>query len=137
MTFWKSPSFKALQDAWYQRLADEGFRDQEVLVKGEMQLKWDAQRAYMRMKPLCREMREAYFRLLAQKVQENGFRSEIDRLILMRYAEGAKIKLIIEELKAIGKTRCRNSVTFIIRRYEMEWGLKEYTPKQLNRREAS
>jgi hypothetical protein len=81
-------------------------------------------------------MKEAYFRIIASHAHAQPFRNETHRLILMRYAEGAMIKVIVAELQEIGQYRCRNSVTFIIRRYEMEWGLKEYTPRQLNRKQT-
>lgn len=131
---WNSPSFKALQKTWYQRLADEGFEDAEELLNGEMELKQSAYHpaTKLRNNETARLSVEEYYRLLSIKVHESEFRSEIDQLIVQRKSEGKMIKDICAELTELGHTRCRNTVVFTIRRYEMCWGLAKYTPKELN-----
>lgn len=133
MTFWKTASFKALQIAWYQRLEEGGFRDEEKLIGEEMQLRQSSTHVFKNKLELDRAIKEYYYSLLAQRVREADFRNEIDQLILALHAEGAKIKVICEELEKRGKPRCRNTVSSIIKIYEMKWGIKEYTPNQLNR----
>lgn len=77
---------------------------------------------------------ETYFRLLSQQVHEAQFRNTVDQWILTWYADGWRIKCICDELARKGHSRARHTVRFIIRRYEMLWGMRTYTAKQLNRR---
>lgn len=134
MTFWTTQHFKALQKAWYKRLADTGFEDAEVLVGSELRLKQTAIPHPRDSELIRRECKEAYYQFVAQKVQETLFSSDIDRLILVWHADGKKIKHICDALESIGKRRCRQTVRVKIRIYEMKWGLRQYTPKQLNRK---
>ncbi len=134
MTFWKTQHFKALQKAWYRRLEDEGFADAEEMIAGELVLKQTAQHCYRGTDEITRESKEGYFRLMASLVQEAEFTSEVDKIILTRYAEGKKIKVILEELTSMGKRRCRGTIRYKIRTYEMRWGMREYTPQQLNKK---
>lgn len=133
MTYWQSESFKSLQAAWYERLAKDGFEDAEELVAGEMVLKQVAAHPYRTADELGITTKESYYRLLGQNVQQSNFQSDIDRLILTMFAEGAKMKKIGDALRTMGHRRCRNTICFTIRKYEMRWGLRSYTPKQLNR----
>lgn len=136
MSFWKTPDFKSLQRAWYARLEREGFRDAEEIVGGEYVLKQIAAHPYRGMGHLAIQTKEAYYRLLGLQVQTGDFASEVDRLILTMFADGRRIKHIVEALHNLGTPRARNTIRFIIRKYEMRWGLREYTAKQLNKKEA-
>lgn len=137
--------FEALQREWYQKLADSGFDDAEVLVNGEMHLvhrsfqlfftrPWKKKRKFS-----VDEINQIadYYMALRGFVEcpETEFRNEIDKIVMSKHAEGSKIKDIWLELKAYGKTRDRYSIRIIIRRYEMAWGLRCYTRKQLHRKE--
>lgn len=79
------------------------------------------------------ETKTIYYSLLTERIASANFANDIDRLILTWYAEGERIRDICEELEKLGMRRTRGSVRFIIRRYEMAWGMREYTLKQLNR----
>jgi hypothetical protein len=137
LSFWKTPSFKALQRAWYARLEKEGFRDAEEQIGGEFVLKQIAAHPYRGMDHLAIQTKEAYYRLLGLQIQNGEFANEVDRLIVTMFAEGHKIKRIHEALVKQGTQRSRGTIRFTIRKYEMKWGLREYTPKQLNKKEAS
>ncbi len=137
MTFWKTPSFIELQRAWYQRLEKEGFQDAEQLVGDQLVLKQIAAHPYRNEDQLGRTIKEAYFRLLGQEIQKAIFKSEVDRLILTMFADGHTYRAICRALDNLGTPRHRKTVRFTIRKYEMAWGLREYTPQQLNRKEAS
>lgn len=132
MTYWKSREFKTLQDHWYKRLESEGFQDNEVRVGDFVVLKQRAARPYRDLGELSRETKECYYRILAQQVQEAEFRNDVDKLVLTWFADGMKIKKICEELERRGIGRCRVAVRFIIRRYEMRWGMRIYSRKELN-----
>ena len=134
MTYWNSPEFKALQQAWYAKLEDEGFQDAEELVGEEMMLRQVAEHAYKDSDELGVKTKEAYYRILEHRVQGSAFQNDIDRLIMTMFADGTKIKRIVETLEDRGSRRCRMTVRMTIRRYEMKWGLRDYSRKQLNKR---
>lgn len=134
MTFWKTKEFKALQDAWYKRLEGLGFQDAEKTVGGEVVLKQNSSNAYRGADPDLIELKEKYFNLLTEKVQDAEFRSEVDRLIMTWHAEGMLIKYICEELDDMGMWRARDTVRYTIRKYEMAWGIKAWTPRQLHKK---
>ena len=136
MTYWQTTAFKDLQEAWYERLAADGFRDVERLVGSEMLL--DSER---RLPEDTREITEHYYQIIASKIHEAEFRNDIDRLVLTSYCEGKKIQTICEELRTLCKPPCfrlprrsRHTIRFIVRRYEALWGLREWTPQQLGRK---
>lgn len=136
MTFWKSPSFIELQRAWYQRLEEEGFQDAEQLVGDQLVLKQIAAHPYRNEDELGRAMKEAYFRLLGQEIQKGEFITQIDKVILTMFSEGYTYRAICIALEKLGTPRHRKTVRFTIRKYEVLWGLREYTPRQLNKKEA-
>lgn len=135
--------FKLLQKEWYAKLKDAGFADIEIMIDGEMQI---LNRTYSLLRRgkdfnLTKEYTDehfSYFNSIAEKAtdQDIWFRSDIDRYIMQRHSEGAKIKDICLELKTFSKGKDRYSVRIIIRRYEMLWGIKSYTPRQLHRKEV-
>jgi hypothetical protein len=139
--YWKTSalnkSLKELQAAWYERLEREGFQDAEEIVGEEIVLRQIAEHPYRHTDDLMRSSKEAYFRFLTHQIQDERFSNEIDRLIMTLFADGMKIKPIIEALHQRGVSRCRGTIRFTIRKYEMRWGLREYTLKQLNKKEAS
>lgn len=134
MTYWKNQTFKELQDEWYQRLKDDGFDDAEESVGEEMRLKQNAEHAFAWVDEVEFVATEAYFNFVSQMVQVTPFRNDVDRIILESHAAGKKIKHICAELASIGKKRHRASIRYRIRVYEMKWGIRKYTRKQLNRR---
>ena len=133
MAFWKSANFKALKDAWYERLKEDGFQDAEKEVGDSMELKQRSGAPFRHAKSeLDRKSKEEYFTLLAQHIHESEFRNDIDQLILTWYANGLKIKEICQQLIALDEYRCRNTIRFTIRRYEARWGIRAYNRRQLN-----
>lgn len=134
MTFWKSQHFKALQKDWYKRLEDLGFRDAEKIVGDELVLRQCAAHMYKDTDELSRQHKADYYNILSQQVHHATFSNNVDQLILSLYADGKKIKAICDELEKIGERRCRGTIRYTIRKYEMSWGMKEYTPQQLNRK---
>lgn len=126
--------FRKLQQSWYKILSESGFKDIEELRGDDLVLKHTASFCYRASDELSRGIKEEYFRTLSQNAldEETVYRNEIDKHILIRYSEGARIKTITEELLLLGFSRDRKSIKFIIRRYENAWGIKHYQPHQLN-----
>lgn len=127
--------FIQLQKEWYQKLRESGFEDierfdgQEQLVLIQAAYPLRAERD-----EFLRNCKAEYFRsmALAARDQDTVYRNEVDKYIIERYVDGANIKTIVLELKDRKMPRDRNSVRFIIRRYEMQWGLRHYSYKQLH-----
>lgn len=124
--------FRNLQREWYQKLKDIGFKDIEKLHGDELLLIQSASRSI----DMCTLLvSEEYYRNIGQKAldEDTEFRNEVHKHILVRHSEGAKIKTIISELNERGLSRTKESVRVIIRRYEMKWGIRTYTEKQLRK----
>lgn len=134
MTYWKTEHFEALQKLWYKRLEEAGFQDAEQLRANEMLLKQrgDHPLTHAGLDELAREHKAAYYTLLQQMVREWKFANEVDQWILEMYADGIAIKQICRILNEAGESRCRGTVRFVVRKYEMKWGLRVYTARQLN-----
>lgn len=128
MTYWQTQHFRAMQAAWYKRLRESGFEDAEVLVGSELHLK---SQYVTQIEAKERESRADYYRALGEHIQTAIFKTEIDKVILTSRAEGLRIKDICARLRAIGKPRDRLTVRIRIRVYEMRWGMRVYTKKQL------
>jgi hypothetical protein len=142
MTYWESAFFKKLQAAWYKKLADSGFVDAEELVRGEMELRQTAAPQSFRDSTAIQVCAKAeYYQVLGELVELHDFDSHVDRTILTMFAEGAKIRAICEALSGgipslkARRRRCRGTIRYTIRKYEMAWGLREYSRRQLNQRE--
>lgn len=134
MTFWKSQTFKALQNHWYKRLEQKGFVDAEKVIGDDLVLKQTATAVYKDAHEVARKGKDAYFYIMAQHMHEENFKDDIDRYIMLWHVEGKKIKDICKYLEWLGTDRCRNTICFTIRKYEMKWGIRKYTPKQLNKK---
>lgn len=125
-----------LQKYWYEKLEEVGYADIEHFVGTKLVLKKSVMYPFKHTDFERMTIQEEYFRLLGLKVndEETYFKSEVDRYILTRHAEGAKSKTIELELKGRGTPRHRHSIRFIIRRYEFRWGIKSYNERELNRK---
>lgn len=123
-----------LQETWYKKLEDLGFKDIEKKKGDDWVLSEGSSRLYERLDPLSLKIREEYYEWLYRVVssEQTIFRNDVDRFILCRHAEGIRIKQMVAELLSRGTPRNRNSVRFIIRRYELAWGLKRWNLKELN-----
>lgn len=120
--------FKKLQQHWYKKLKDSGFDDIENetfdLLNKPPPLLAD----------IVKAAREEYFRLISWCVQDENtvFRNDVDRYILERHAEGANANTISKELSKRGTPRHRHSIRFIVRKYAFAWGVRCFTPTELN-----
>lgn len=132
MKFHESNEFKELQHEWYQRLKDEGFKDVEACVDGMLYLR-------QRSRPNLNPEKLEYFQALSYFVNIETFENEVDEFVLIRRADGFKIKDISIEMRQMNLPRYhRESIRYTIRKYEMKWGIKFYKPSQLSfKREPS
>lgn len=127
--------FRSLQKEWYGKLKSSGFIDIEKFKGEELILSQPANYCIKTLDALTRYMRQEYFSSVSQAVEngETPWRNATDKYILTRYSEGARIKTIVLELQEMREPRHRHTVRYIIRRYEILWGLKTYPPNLLNK----
>ncbi len=141
--------FKRLQKEWYEKLKEDGFKDMETFRGDELVFKrsgidngrvieWYIAATDQGIMDENSEgqIKAEYFRVMAQtaKDEDTVYKNNVDRHVLIRHSEGARIKTIVEELKELNMPRDRYSVRIIIRRYEMLWGIRTWTNKQLHRK---
>lgn len=130
--YWQRSSFDRLKDHWYSKLKNEGFVDLEKNVGKEPRLIQNATNVYRQAAQVVREAKMNYFNLLCQSLQEDPPKDRVENLILTRRSEGHKINDICKELKAVGESRYRFTVTCIIRKYETKWNIRKWNPSQLD-----
>lgn len=105
--------FKALQEKWYKKLKDEGFKDVE---QDENHLKeWDSHAFVSRYSSKLFASKQTYFELAGQFVYTYKFKTPREKLIWELHAEGKTITQISTELKRRRyKTYNRSGVHIII-----------------------
>lgn len=127
MEFWKTKQFQALSKIWELKLKDSGFIDAESRY-GNIKTR-EAVSTYGKATPLERETRQEYFRILGKLTNETKFKNELERLVMTLHSEGHTIKDIVERLHI---ARDRKTIRYIIRRWQMKWGIRTWTLGQMN-----
>lgn len=119
--------FEKLKAYWYDKLKESGFHDIELDPYGPPS-------SFIHMAPHIKWANQDYFQVIKSYVKDHNtkFRNETDRYVMMRHSQGAKIKEITDELNLLSEERDRKTIRTMIRRYEMAWGIRTYTRKELN-----
>lgn len=127
MKYWQTPEFKALQKAWYGRLEAEGFEDIEAISsKGNVCLREHAKGTYVKT---ANDLRYDYFENITELITVWDFDRDVDRVIMLKHAQGLSERVIAKEIRSEGyppcrnRKPCRNTVSSIIQRYREAWGL--------------
>jgi hypothetical protein len=124
--FWTTSKFKKLAKKWDIKLKDSGFKDAEHSVNGFRNLVTSSN-PYRNSILEDKESKEAYYRLMGQHVyNSNEFDNNVDKLVMMRYVSGVMIKDICKELKQKGSPRHRQTIRYIIRKYESKWKVRKW-----------
>lgn len=129
--WYETNSFKSLEEFWYERLEKAGFVDAEKKIGNSPVLIQNAPNAYRQAPPLVRQHKADYYRMLGECVHQEKWDDTVDKLVMSRLAEGAKIKQISAELKKKRMKHHRQTIRFIIRKYEVKWHIKNYKQNQL------
>lgn len=128
-----SKSFKELEALWNERLVESGFKDVEKMKRnGERVLRQRSTNVYRQASQSVRMSREKYFQLIAENFYQTEFNREIDKTVMGLFAEGVSIKNIVLELKGQNISIHRQTIRFIIRRFEHIWGIKYWSAKERN-----
>jgi hypothetical protein len=122
---------KKLLKHWNKILEVEGHNAEKVLVNGERVLRQNAENAYRAIDQVRREAKESYFRLMSGFLANEIFSSIVHKYILIRICDGATIAGISRELESMGEISKYQSIRFVIRKYEMKWGVKNWKLKEL------
>lgn len=132
MEFWKSRQFKILYNSWNQKLKDSQFEDAEIDLKNDRQLKQRATNSYRQATELEREARLEYFLTIGNLANETRFPTALDEYVMLRHSEGASIKEIVAEIRDFSIRRDRKTIRYIIRRWQEIWGIRSWSPHQMN-----
>lgn len=129
MEFWRTKRFKELSKEWNQKLIESGFVEIEFENKNGSRslIRTRANRRFQRSDPISREAILNYFLAVSHRVNSESFPSEVDSMVMIRHSEGATIKEIVDELALNGIRKDRKIIRFIIRRYQMKWGIKDWS----------
>lgn len=125
--FYQTKTFKGLQKEWEKRLLESGFIDHE---NGD-QLKQNAANSYRRANALLREAKLEYFQIIIHQIYRHGYippdMDPLDLTVMVMRGNGLSINLVAERNKIH-----RQTVRFIIRRYEHQWGIRSWTLAERN-----
>jgi hypothetical protein len=134
--YYETLEFKALSKQWEKILEQEGLADAETSVGEKRALRQNASNVYRQMDPTRREAKELYFQQLGRCLHSVSlsFDNEVDKMVMVLRAQGAKITEICAALIEAGCSRYRRTVRLIIRKYEDRWGIRNWNPEQLKYR---
>lgn len=128
----KKQELKQLLQYWDEILKATGFQDIERTIGGERVLIQYSSNVYRQAEEVVRESKISYFEQVSEKVNEHQFEDSIEQTIMSLIGEGSRIKEIVDLLNKKGISIHRQTVRFIIRRYETQWGIKIWRNKQMN-----
>lgn len=131
MEFWKTKQFRTLLKTWNQRLDETGFEDAEIELRHERALKQRASNSYRQASQLERETRLDYYLFLGKLVSEATFTNNLEKMVMHKHAEGSSIQEITRFIELNGISRDRKTIRHIIRRYQMRWGIRKWSLKQM------
>lgn len=130
--FWRKKSFKILSRQWNKRLIESGFSDAEIEIKSDRILKQRATNSYRQATQLERESRLEYYCFLGYLANNTEFPNELEKFVMLRHAEGATIREIVDELNCRGIIRHRQTIRYVIRRWQTKWGIRTWSLREMN-----
>lgn len=130
--FFQTREFRDLEKEWNEILSQSGFVDIERTKNGERVLKQNSSNAYRQADEEMRSARQEYYRNIGYHIFRTHFVRCIDCRVMFGVANGLSIKEIVEELKSDQIEVHRQTVRFIVRRFEHQWGLRFWSPEARN-----
>lgn len=128
----KSESLNELIIQWDGILKATGFKDIEKNIRGERVLIQFASNCYKQADELTVESKRSYYDQIQYHLHRQVFDNSIDQTVMTMIGEGHKINQVVEALGRRGHRIHRQTCRFIIRRYEVIWGMRVWTHKQMN-----
>lgn len=129
--FYDSDIFKTLQQEWYQRLRDEGFKDAEKLVGSELRLSQSTLHPYRHSNYISAQAKLEYYLMMSRCLDLEEFDKKRDHLVMSMRSIGYRIVEIRKVLKLYGYKAHRQTIRFIIRRFEKKWKIRDWQNHQL------
>lgn len=129
--FWRTKGFKSLSKKWNKVLEDNGFEDAEIELKEDRVLKQRSTNSYRQASQLERDSRLEYYCFLGHLANNTVFPNELEKFVMIKHAEGLTIKEILDEISLRGIKKHRRTIGYIIRRWQMKWGLKHWSLLQM------
>jgi hypothetical protein len=130
--YWQTKGFKNLEAIWELKLAESGFNDAETTIKNNRVLKQNSSNCYRQAPQVVRENKERYFSMLTHCMEYMPPKDRVDRLVMHYLSLGSKIREICEMIRSVGGPNHRQTIRFIIRRYEQAWGIRSWAPEKLD-----
>ena len=130
--FWRRKTFKVTLQIWNKKLEKSGFIDAEVELKGDRALKQRATNSYRQASELERDTRLEYYCFLGYLANNTIFPNELEKFIMLKHADGHTIREIVDMARLNGISVFRKTVMHIIRRWQMKWGIRSWSLRQMN-----
>lgn len=120
----KTKQFKELENRWYKKLLEKGFKDIEQRdSKGKSldRLKTGPLENVVNLYSVEQfQIKEEYYRVAGQFLHEHKFKTNTEKLIWKHHSDGVSIRNIIKFLKKKGVTAYKDLVQGIINRLAEE-----------------
>lgn len=132
-------AFKDLQTKWYEKLKESGFEDCE---KGDS-LKKRSSNSYRQTHETPREIKLEYYLEIGSHLHDMFLLDQFslfnycNELIMHLHSEGFTISEIVRKLSSLGISKERKTIRYTIRRHQKEWGIKNWSLKQLRLKRAT
>lgn len=106
--------FKRLQERWYQKLAESGFKDIEK--NGLLRVYHDSsdRDGGRLLDPIKNEARRAYYDMASEFLYTHKFKDELERGIWEMHSQGNSVNQIKAQLKARGIVKGRRQLVSLI-----------------------
>lgn len=137
--FYEDPKFKTLRDKWYKRLKQVGFEDAEQVLDHDLVLKQFSANVlsrYAHGSGLELNAKVLYFQALSANLAEHPPEDEGERLILEMTSQGMLVPEMAPILKAKGLPYGRETIRYVVRRYETKWKIQTWTADKLRKKTA-
>lgn len=130
--FYQTKEFRELEKRWDKILTETGFMDAERTKNGQRILAQNSSNAYRQACHQTREDRAEYFRALCYHFHRTNFDRLLDQRVMMFFSDGLSIKQIVKTLTELGQPIHRQTIRFIIRRFEHDCGIRFWSMKDRN-----
>lgn len=100
-----TPKYKQLQEAWYSKLKESGFKDIEY---ADGSLKSYVPTSFTARDPLMQSVTEEYYRMCYHFLNEYKFESELEKVIWEYHSNGLSARNIYKILTAEGMPKWKS-----------------------------
>lgn len=131
----QDPEFKKLKALWDAKLNESGFVDIETQTAEPKLIQTSTgynSLVYLKASEEVRTATHEYLFQITSHIEKEDFESESHRIIMIMQSQGFKIKEIVEHLRLLQMPKNRETIRYIIRRYEQKWGIRGWKQEELS-----